>query len=142
MALAGVPSGLPPFGVHTTPDAPHFPRPDSPPFLPFGQPAAMTLSAPAHSGMVGGTHPPMHSPVEKAIRTVAAPKLKRELPDEIRDEETDNAQRRRDRDVDDRVNLNIEHFARRHTSCSGSTGPGRGYEERCFMSVDPRCQSR
>ncbi|KAA1473793.1 hypothetical protein DENSPDRAFT_851854 [Dentipellis sp. KUC8613] len=65
------------------------------------------ISAPTHSGTASSAHAATHGRAEKAAWAAATPKLKRELSNEIRKrKEAEKAQRKRDRDVDDRVKLN------------------------------------
>ncbi|TFY63059.1 hypothetical protein EVG20_g6470 [Dentipellis fragilis] len=108
MMLTGAPPG-------------YLPQPGPSAFLvPYGQ-SAMAASSPAtlsettlfsaSYNEAGPSHsnayPAIHTRAqEKAVQSASLPKLKRQLSDETRKKRADKAQRKRNRDVDDRIKLN------------------------------------
>ncbi|KAA1473778.1 hypothetical protein DENSPDRAFT_882288 [Dentipellis sp. KUC8613] len=112
---SGVPPGYPTPGLHSVHNNPQFPPPVPPSFLRYGQPTPMPIassSAPAPStsargGQAGDTYAAAPTREQKAAQAASNPRLKRSLTDEERrGKRVEKSQRKRDRDVDDRVALN------------------------------------
>ncbi|TFY63057.1 hypothetical protein EVG20_g6476 [Dentipellis fragilis] len=111
--LTGVPPDYLGPGLQATHSVPYFPMPGPPSFLQHGRQVlaassrTISHSRSSESETRGSACPAMHGRAqEKATRAAAAPRLKQHLSDEIRKKKAEKAQKKRDRDVDDRVNLN------------------------------------
>ncbi|KAA1473759.1 hypothetical protein DENSPDRAFT_295568 [Dentipellis sp. KUC8613] len=78
--------------------------------LTASQPTALsrTATSSSYDGTISGTSSTSHTRAqEKAARAATAPRLRRQLSDEIRKKKrAEKAKRKRDRDVEDRINLN------------------------------------
>ncbi|TFY63054.1 hypothetical protein EVG20_g6475 [Dentipellis fragilis] len=113
MVPLGVPPGYSTPGLNPMHRSPHFPPPVPPSFLQHGQPipvASSSATAPwtsAHGGQAGDTYVAVLAREQKAAQAAASPRLKRSLTDEERREKrVEKSQKKRARDVDDRVALN------------------------------------
>ncbi|KAA1473791.1 hypothetical protein DENSPDRAFT_297226 [Dentipellis sp. KUC8613] len=116
---SGAPPGYPTFEMQTMDDAPFSPQAGPSSSLSYGQqtadassPATMselTLLSPSHNEAGPSsltTYPAIQTRAQKAAQSASLPKLKRQVSNEARQRRAEKAQRKRDRDVEDRVNLN------------------------------------